>query len=405
MTKERLDFLLSRHRENTATPAELGELRSFFTEDKYRELFIDLVAEQLIKESDTDFDSAPYLPIAEKVLEIDKSLTFSTAPKPNLLTSFMRSWKAIAASVLFVGLGAWLYSTLENKQMLSEAPVVAEVFAPDAIRAAIILANGESISLDSLRAGTFQLIGGVNLIKTSDGQLIYERDETASETEIVYNTITNPRGSKVVDLQLSDGTKVWLNAGSSLTYPTLFREGARKVELRGEGYFEVATASQLSAKGARTISFEVLANGISTQVHGTHFNIKAFAEAKSVAVALLEGSVKVGYQGKNMTSIQPGQAACLSTTSESKVNISSIQASEVLAWKEGWISFENRDLDDILQEIARWYDVEVSYPTKSNPDIKLFGKVGKDLRLSQVVEVLQLIGIDCKLEKNKLIVN
>ena len=260
--------------------------------------------------------------------------------------------------------------------------------APVINKATIILSNGERILLESANNGTLAKEGTVKVTKINDGSISY----SGTNSIIAYNTLLNPRGSSMINITLQDGSKVWLNNESSITYPTAFLGTERKVEITGEVYFEVA--KDLSKK------FIVSCNGITTEVLGTHFNINTYTGESGIKITLLEGAVKV-TKGAFSSYLKPLQQA---TVNENITVTSGINTEEVTAWKNGFFHFESADLKTILKQFERYYDVEVIYEGKVNNE-KLFSIINKQSSLAEVLKPFKANGISYKLEGKKLYIN
>ncbi|HJY23957.1 MAG TPA: FecR domain-containing protein, partial [Hanamia sp.] len=223
--------------------------------------------------------------------------------------------------------------------------------------------------------------------------------------EITYNTLTNPAGSRVVNLTLEDGTKVWLNSKSSLRYPTAFSGKERNVEITGEAYFEVSRISSSSAvSGEASMPFHVNVSGIEVEVLGTHFNINSYDEEGSVKTTLLEGSIKVN-KNRETVLLKPGQQAqitLLRSTNE-PIRVSTPDLEEVMAWKNGQFTFHNTGLDAILRETARWYNVEVVYVDKINDHYTV--NVPRNIPVSQLFKFIEMSGgVHFSIEGKKIMV-
>lgn len=307
---------------------------------------------------------------------------------------FMKSWKriAVAASIILV-LGVGSYFAFFNKPASQNQVVKTPDAKPDDVRAPmgtkamITLANGQQVSLDSIKSGTLATEGEVNVIKTAEDQIVYN----GSSTEVAYNTLFNPRGSKVVSLTLNDGTKVWLNSESSLRYPTSFTGNERTVEITGEAYFEVVKDA--------TKKFIVTGNGVITEVLGTHFNVNTYRDENNIKVTLLEGSVKV-TKGTSTGLLKPGQQA--QVNSEVKV-VSGVNVETATAWRNGLFSFDRADIQTVMRQIGRWYDIEVVYKGRVTDDV-FGGDIQRGLPLSKVLDFLQKSQVHFVLEGRKLIV-
>jgi ferric-dicitrate binding protein FerR (iron transport regulator) len=204
----------------------------------------------------------------------------------------------------------------------------------------------------------------------------------------------------VVNLTLADGSKVWLDAASTITYPTAFTGKERRVEINGQAYFEVAKASSNSPGGGKKIPFIVEMNGASVEVLGTHFNVMAFEEESTMQVTLLEGSVEVKSQ-KSKVKIKPGQQAVVGQRDIDVVNAVNIDS--VMAWKEGVFRFQGTTIESIMKQLARWYDVEVVYENK--PTDIFVSTVPRDVPASQVFHILEATGrVHFRIEGKKVVV-
>src|SRR5258705_7986378 len=241
-----------------------------------------------------------------------------------MTTSKVRSLSqlAVAASILLaVGLGSYFLFFDKGKQkeiVKADNTITNDVQAPKVTKALITTADGKIITIDSLTSFSQ---GNVKIVKTVDGKIVY----SGAASEVSYNTLTNPTGSKVIDMTLTDGSRVWLNAGSSVTYPVSFTANERKVKITGEAYFEVqhdANKPFIVSKGETSV-----------QVLGTHFNVNAYDDEDNIKVTLLEGSVKVStmYDVRG-TMLRPGQQAQIATDIKVAGNV---DLDEVMAWKNG----------------------------------------------------------------------
>jgi transmembrane sensor len=310
-----------------------------------------------------------------------------------LKTAWFRS-VAAAILILIIGSVAYLWKTQRQNAPLvttNPAPMRNDVAAPQMSRAMIILGNGKNIVLDSAAKGLLAMQGSVQLRKQENGSVVYSGNTEKPE----YNTLMNPRGSKPVSLLLADGSKVWLNAESSVRYPTAFSGGAREVEITGEAYFEIAhdpAKPFIVTKGITSIT-----------VLGTHFNVNAFDDEETIKVTLLEGSVKVSsVKTKNSKTIKPGEQVIVSRDAQLQTQ-QAVDLDEVMAWKNGMFSMHKADVGAIMRQVARWYDVEVSYE-KGIPKGTISGEVPKNLSLSEVLKVYQYSGVHFSIEGKKIIV-
>jgi hypothetical protein len=259
------------------------------------------------------------------------------------------------------------------------------VDAPSTTKAMITLANGKKISIDSL---TNVRDGNIQLIKNDKGEIIY----AGQSTEVVYNTLDNPKGSTVASITLIDGTKVWLNAASSLKYFTSSAGTERKVEITGEAYFEVTKDKQRP--------FIVQKGETSVTVLGTHFNVNAYDDEEGLKVTLLEGAVKVKGREDEVI-IKPGEQARISYP-ESRITLSNdVNLEEVMAWKNGRFNFDSADLKTIMRQLVRWYNIEVVY--ENDLPVRYFtADMSRDKNLSSILKILEANNINYKLDNKKL---
>ncbi len=308
------------------------------------------------------------------------------------------NWKyvAVAASVLVV-LGAGLIMQSNNNTKVSALATIEhtdtnDVDAPEANYASITLADGQTVNLNGSADGTLASQGKMKVVKTADGLIVYKAAAGQAGKTIQLNTLSNPKGSNVVGMVLEDGTKVWLNAGSSLTYPVAFVGNERSVSITGEAYFEVA-------KNKRK-PFRVRRDNMQIEVLGTHFNVNAFTDDPNMKVTLLEGSVKV-YNGKVSGMLKPGQQA---KVKNDDINVESgINLDQVMAWKNGYFSFEKASVAEVMGEIARWYNITVVYAGQI-PDEHFGGDLRRNSKLSSVLRVLEKSGVKFRIEGNKVTV-
>lgn len=315
-------------------------------------------------------------------------------------------FRMVAAAVIVFLLGAgvyiWLIRTPETASPTIEG--LSNRFKNDVQpgdnRAVLTLADGSRIVLDSAANGTIVEQGEVQVVKSKDGELEYRKPEAGSQrSEVAFNTLATPRGGQYM-LALPDGSKVWLNASSSIRYPTAFTGKERNVEITGEAYFEVVKNPKMP--------FKVKANGqAEIEVLGTHFNVNAYDDEAVIKTTLLEGKVKVtsatGSQSAARSSqlLAPGQQAQLSNDQLSIINNPDVEA--VMAWKNGQFNFNNTDIKTIMRQIARWYDVEVLYEADI-PDTYTIS-LSRNVPVSKLFTFLELSGgVHFKIDGKKVTV-
>jgi len=311
---------------------------------------------------------------------------------------FVVSWIKVAAAacvILFISSFAyWLFLRPAEDKLL--ATTIAgnakqSSIKPGGNHAILTMADGRTIVLDSVQNGN--IMSGNGKIKKQGALLVYDGSKASNQgSPVTYNTLATPRGGQF-QLVLPDGSKVWLNASSSIHFPTAFTGNQRNVELTGEAYFEIA---KNKAK-----PFHVNVNGMQVEVLGTHFNVNAYADEGTIKTSLLEGSVKI-KKGNISGLLKPGQEGQLNETTHN-IEIKKADVNEAIAWKNGLFEFDGADIKSIMREIGRWYDVEIVYAGKV-PDRRFEGKISRDAQLSDVLKILELSNVKFSVQGNKIIV-
>ncbi|RZM01545.1 MAG: FecR family protein, partial [Pedobacter sp.] len=320
---------------------------------------------------------------------IDAELAHQEQDGPGFFRSG-RTWLGIAASLVLISLAGIYYNRGKNEvksDPIAETKSVGDI-APGGNKATLTLADGSTISLTDAANGDVASNGGIKITKTKDGEVVYQViADSAAALVNSLNTLKTPRGGQY-RINLPDGTKVLLNAASSLTFPISFAgQAERFVELSGEAYFEVAHNSQQP--------FVVSSANQKIQVLGTVFNINAYADEPATVTTLLEGSVKV-FHGSEAKVIKPREATYVTSTIVTK------RADEHdIAWKEGVISFNKANLETIMRQVSRWYDVEVSYAGKT-PTRLFTGEISRSANLSELIAILESSNIKFKFNKRHI---
>ncbi len=389
LSKERIIYLLNAYSAQNVSEAEKQELFSWVNETGEHELL-----RHHIEKLTYQYNTKEPVPTVDWEQLYGRIINETAINKHNSKVrniSWLR-WSAAAAIIILFSVGSYLSLNHSSKKILIahtlQLPVNNDVTAPAANKAIITLSDGRKVQLDSIGNGTLARQGNVQVTKQPDGQIIYK----GIAGESLYNTLTVPRGSKVVTIKLSDGTQVWLNSESSLRYPASFTGYERKVEITGEAYFEVAHNEAMP--------FIVEKDALQIKVLGTHFNINTYDDDGTSKVTLLEGSVKIIKDGKQNL-LKPGQQAQISDNIQV---INNINVDEVIAWKNGQFQFGDKaDLHLIMKKIARWYDVDIAY--EGGPVNQRFGgEMPMNSNLSQVLEILKTSGVKFKIDGKKVIV-
>ena len=302
---------------------------------------------------------------------------------------------AIAASVIgLLLISVFLLNDKIGKKETAKAETNHQRFkndvSPGGDKATLTLADGSTILLDEAQNGTIAQQGNSKIIKL-DGKLSYDPTNKNSR-EIVYNTISTPKGGQY-QLELPDGSQVWLNATSSIHFPTSFTGTERRIEITGEAYFEIAKNPNMP--------FIVTVSNSEVQVLGTHFNINAYNDEDNVKTTLLEGSVRFVNDG-SVNILKPGQQAQLTKEGTTKV-VSDVNVDNVVAWKNGMFDFENASIETVMRQLSRWYDVEIEY--KGKTDDLFIAEMRRNIKLSDALKALELTGkVKFDIQDKKIIV-
>lgn len=306
-------------------------------------------------------------------------------------------WSAIAAAlVLLIGLSVYLLiykDSLNTKNELYPEMVMSEEVSPGGNHAILTLAGGHKVTLDGVGDGKIAEQSGSVVSKKGDGLLAYNSTIESPNDLPAYNSLSTPRGGQY-QLILSDGTKVWLNAASSIRYPTSFSGTERMVSVTGEVYFEVTHNA--------TKPFIVSANGMKIQVLGTHFNVNAYADDGITKTTLAEGSIKV-IHGKVSKTIFPGEQAAIKKAN-AEIKVKHVNAADMTAWTRGFLILQGNDVKEFMTQLSRWYNVDIEYKG-AIPENVLGGFIGRKNSLSDVLSALKTSGVSAKLEGRKIIVS
>ena len=311
-----------------------------------------------------------------------------------IISIFHRKWFRYAAAIIILS-GVGLFFLTNNKQGNSEKSTIAKSksadIEPGKQGAILTLIDGSKMLLDSLGNGVVTTQNGTKVL-LQNGQLVYKTGNS-SKAEIGYNTMTTPKGRQF-QLVLPDGSKVWLNAASSIKYPTVFSSNERKVEVTGEAYFEVVknAASPFRVRVNDETEIEVL---------GTHFNVNSYMNEESINTTLLEGSVSV-KNGSGKLILQPGQQARVAGNEKIKL-FAEVDVEKVMAWKNGVFNFEDATLEEVMRQLERWYDIDVVYE-KNIPRLEFYGKMGRDLSLATVLRGLEKSNVHFRIEEGRKLV-
>jgi len=382
MDQEQLKILTKKYLEGKATDREISMLYQWY---------------------ESFDDSVIYLNEDEKELEdtlrnkIHSGTIFAESP-PNIIPfkkPSKKRWQYAAAAVLFLAISIAVTAFLKTGVFKGVNTDLAKAtkFKPVGNKATLMLSNGKVIVLDGGETKEVRDKHGQLVALNANKELSYNNDSTSKAGFVnETNTLTTPKGGQYT-VVLPDGTKVWLNAASSITYPLAFQAHERKVQITGEAYFEVTKDPDKP--------FKVLSGKQEVEVLGTHFNINAYTDEPVINTTLLEGKVKV-TAGPNQALLIPGEQAQLAATGLT-VN-QNVDLEEATAWKNGYFVFDHEHIESVMRKLSRWYDVDVAYEGPISKD-RFGGSVSRDKNAAELLEKLELTGqIHFKIEGRKVIV-
>jgi ferric-dicitrate binding protein FerR (iron transport regulator) len=366
MDKEEIKRLFDKYNSGQATEEERALLESWYVKNT-DEKPLDLSAEEI---------------------EDDIQEVFGFLPKPRHIVAIWFRIAAAASIILCVSIGGYF---LIHKNKPTQQTAQTHDIAPGGNRAILTLSNGRTIDLSAAKNGKLANQGSMVISKNANGQIVYADSEDNSPSQNNgFNIAATPRGGQY-QLVLADGTKVWLNAASSIKYPVVFNGNERRVELTGEAYFEVAHNKEKP--------FRVISNGQQVEVLGTQFNINAYGDENAVKTTLLEGSVKVSSAGKDKI-LKPGEQAQLEG---GNIRVAEVDVDEVMAWKNGFFYFKDANIQGVMKELARWYDVEVKYDGVL-PSRAFSGEIPRNVNASQILDILTFKKIHYQIDGKTIII-
>lgn len=380
MTNEEFRSLAAKCQDRTATEAEKEAFNKAYRllTDRYTEWDSDVMGDE-----DT-VKSKLYSSVTAKIASTQRS------------GRIRRLYMCAAAAVILAFLSAGIYRFLRQPIGLKQpAQNTVNDLKPGENRATLTLANGQKIVLTKSLTGQLSKQGNVNINMTANGTVAYTTCSGGQTTNkaIAYNTLTTKKGEQF-PLILSDGTEVILDAASSITFPVSFTGKQREVSITGQAYFKVVHNARQP--------FQVLVKGQTIRDIGTEFNINAYEDESSVKTTLLEGSVKVS-KASNSVVLLPGQQSQVTDESNTITVIKNADVQSVEAWKNGMFQYNNASIQEVMRQVARWYNVDIQYEG-TLPQREFSGKMQRDLNASQVLDLLSFTRIHFKIEGKKIIV-
>jgi hypothetical protein len=393
----RLSYLFNSYYNKTATQQERDELFQIINSSADDAVLTALIHEawNSLEISEPLFDPTKSMDMLNSILQNKTDTDDTHKIRPPDHNQLWMKLSIAAAVMIFVGFGSYVLLH-KNKQSNSSTDITKAQPLHDVLpggnKAILTLANGKSIYLDSAHNGVLAKQGNTQINKTHDGQLVYQEGQQNQQSNqaVAMNTVTTPRGGQY-QLVLQDGSRVWLNSASSLSFPAVFTGKTREVEITGEAYFEVA-------KNA-TMPFRVKANHTTVEVLGTHFNMMTYSDELVMKTTLLEGAVKISndqYTGI----LKPGQQASLNQSGQIKI-IDDPDADDAAAWKDGIFQFRDAGIKTIMRQAARWYDVDVSYEGEM-PLREFTGRIARNVKASELLDMLKYAGVNYKIENKHI---
>lgn len=389
MDPSRLEYLFKRYMEKSYSPEEKEELMQMIG-DPVNSTLIDNISNK-------------YGPSHHRTPPLDKQTAdqilnnILTAGRQRYKVAVVRKmrfnklqWLKYAAIILLLlGGSVYFWNNERASRNHHVAPPTGNDIRPGGNRAIIVLSDESVINVDSLPAGASILNGNTRIIK-ADGEILYEPAGAQSASASFLNTMQTPIGGQY-HLVLSDGTQVWLNAQSSITYPVVFNGAEREVSIQGEAYLEVAKnkSQPFKVKVDDRLIIDVL---------GTSFNVNAYTNEKNVVATLLQGSIKVN-SGLQSSVLVPGQAAAVNYN---KINVTqNPNAENAISWKNGFFQFQQADIHTVMRQLARWYEVKVEFEGKP-PHVQITGRIDRSLFLSEILEILAKMDVKATISGNTL---
>ncbi len=390
MSYESAKELIKKYLDGTATQEEEALLQSWYLETARDEPAI-------LQEPDYPTIGAEILQKLRAEQQEPRRLDRPQPPTPDQPEPkpVIRIWPRVAvaaAIVLALSVGSLFVLHKKPAPAIVQAQPTNNDLPPAGIRATLTLIGGKTVPLDSTQNNTLAQQGNTTL-QSHDGQLIYGPGRPTTQTSTTaYNTLTTTPGEHYA-VTLPDGTKAWLNAGSSITYPTTFTGSERRVTVTGELYFEIFHNPKQP--------FRITVKGQTVEDIGTHLDIKAYDDDSTINTTLLEGSIQLS-KGPVSITLKPGQQATI-RPDDNSFQVKTVDADQAIAWKNGYFSFDHADIQTVMREIARWYNVQVIFKG-TLPKTKFQGKVYRNIDASKALKILSFFGAHFQIEGKTIIV-
>ena len=390
MSNSSFSGLLDKYLTNSITESERDQLFLMVQSNNYLSELENIIDQQLIT---GDFEQEQSDQLQQLILKkINERIAAGTGRQHARIVYMAWRRIAIAAAIVIVSVvGYWILTNRKESKPIAKAEVQSfkNDVEPGKYRAKLTLANGKTIIIGSSTARELANEGNTTILNNNN-QLIYEPKKN-SANEVLYNTLATARG-ETYSMVLSDGSKVWLNSLSSIRFPVMFTGKERRVEITGEAYFQI--------KHNTKMPFKLVANGVEVQDLGTEFNVNDYSDEPAIKTTLVSGRAKV-IKGEKNHLLNPGQEVQIKQ--DELIFIENADVEQATAWKNGLFRFRHTDVGTVMREIDRWYNVDVNYE-KTIPDEHLTGIVSREVSLVEVLKMLEVNGIHCRLNGSKLTV-
>lgn len=393
---ERLEELYRRWLNGVATDSEAEELGRMLEKPEVQAALAPLMklAWQEKREAGEMTDEK-LRTIATQIVNKHSYSSETVIPAAHRIHFLKTAWLRYAAAIVIV-LGACAYFLFNQQKIRPSTATVGsneDVSAPSSNQATLTLADGRQIRIDGSSLGVLAREANMQIQRNAGGEIVYNEQSAAVSAATQYNVLTVPRGGRIATMFLSDGTRVFLNSGSSLKYPVHFSGNERRVELSGEAYFEVA--------GNAKSKFVVSDGKVLTEVLGTSFNIHTYSDDAAANITLLTGAVKVS-KGSEVILLKPGEQCVAADNSSLQVTTANID--EVLAWKNGYFQFEQATLSTIAKEVSRWYNVNFVFENKLAEKETFHAKFSRNSTLSELLKILEFTDVKFQIKGNEVII-
>lgn len=400
MSKQhQLKELIERYQQGKCSDKDLQQLRTLLREEENPEL-LEEVYDML---SETSVDDALFQHkegIYQQILDDHRIRQYPAKELQSARPLWWKNpWIGVAAAILLV-IVSFLFDNLsifDTTENTSSDDLVQRAIMPGGDRALIILDDGSEVNLEDIMGDTVIVQNGFSIVKDKEGTIYYRYDAQAMANSTIRNTIVTPKGGQY-HLVLPDGTGVWLNAESKLRYPVYFESDKRAVELEGEGYFEVAKQE----RNGKRVPFVVKTGEQQLEVLGTTFNIQAYGE--DIKTTLVEGKVRLSLEEKSSDIVlQANDQATLNNQTQ-QFSVRKVDPIYATAWKNGNFAFRKASIKEVMESIARWYDVEIVYNTAVE-NSQFTGTISRFEQIDALLQLIELTGsVHFSIEGRRVIV-